>query len=187
MRGPGLLSLPLALALLVAAAPARAQPNAPAAQPLAPAPQPLAVERENTRAACTDHLDNDGDGHVDCDDQDCQDFTFCAQSLTAPARAESIAVLRGRGTTRVVVGAVLLSLGVVLGGVSAVLWIPGAASYQPFDGNADYQVAVSMDVVGVAMIGAGTTLLAIGAGNLAEARRPRLALEAAPGGIRLRF
>ena len=29
-----------------------------------------------------------------------------------------------------------------------------------------------MDVIGVALLGGGTALLAIGAGNLAEARRP---------------
>ena len=33
---------------------------------------------ENTKATCQDGLDNDHDGHVDCADQDCQDFVFCA-------------------------------------------------------------------------------------------------------------
>ncbi|MDD5308341.1 MAG: hypothetical protein PHU25_13555 [Deltaproteobacteria bacterium] len=32
---------------------------------------------ENTLAACQDGIDNDGDGHVDCDDQDCEIFAVC--------------------------------------------------------------------------------------------------------------
>jgi hypothetical protein len=32
---------------------------------------------ENTIALCQDDADNDGDGHVDCDDQDCTIFAIC--------------------------------------------------------------------------------------------------------------
>jgi hypothetical protein len=167
MRGPGL----LILAALVTATPAFAQDPSPAA--------------ENTRAACTDGHDNDADGHVDCDDQDCQDFTFCAaQRPTATAAgANDLATLRGRGTTRVVIGAVLLSLGLVVGGTSALLWVAGKDGYG-FDTY--YAGGTAMDVIGLAMIGGGTALLAIGAGNLAEARRPpRVAL--GPNSLAVRF
>lgn len=167
MRGPGL----LALALFVAASPAWAQDPPPA---------------ENTRAACTDGRDNDNDGHVDCDDQDCQDFVFCAQSLGAPnggARAlaghapiDELARTRGRGTTFIVVGAVLLSLGVVVGGTSSLLWINGGSEY--------VAGGIGMDVSGAALLGTGTALLAIGAGKLAEARRPKLAFGATSVGLR---
>jgi hypothetical protein len=162
MRGPGL----LILAALVTATPAFAQDPPPA---------------ENTRAACTDGHDNDGDGHVDCDDQDCQDFTFCASArAAAPAGATDLAQLRGRGTTRVVVGAVLLSVGLITAGVSALLWVE--SSGYGFDA---YEAGgTAMDVLGLAMIGGGTALLAIGAGNLAEARRPRLALGLTSLGVR---
>jgi hypothetical protein len=34
---------------------------------------------ENTLQRCTDGLDNDGDGHVDCADQDCLVFAVCSQ------------------------------------------------------------------------------------------------------------
>jgi hypothetical protein len=34
--------------------------------------------RENTVDACRDNLDNDGDGHTDCVDQDCWVFVLCA-------------------------------------------------------------------------------------------------------------
>ena len=164
MRAPGL----LALAFFVAASPAWAQDPLPAA--------------ENTRAACTDGRDNDGDGHVDCDDQDCQDFVFCAQqnggtrALGAHAPVDELARTRGRGTTFIVVGSVLLSLGVVVGGTSSLLWISG--------GGDQVAGAIGMDVSGAALLATGTALLAVGAGKLAEARRPRLALSASSVGIR---
>ena len=34
--------------------------------------------QENTLAACSDGVDNDGDAYVDCDDQDCSIFAVCA-------------------------------------------------------------------------------------------------------------
>ena len=33
---------------------------------------------ENTAAACQDRIDNDGDGYVDCRDQDCGAIVTCA-------------------------------------------------------------------------------------------------------------
>jgi len=48
-----------------------------------PAPDPDATDTpvecvptgdENTEAACGDHIDNDCDGYIDCDDWDCDDF-----------------------------------------------------------------------------------------------------------------
>jgi hypothetical protein len=49
-----------------------AAPADVAAEPTAPAPVP-----ENTLELCQDKTDNDGDGHVDCADQDCEVFTLC--------------------------------------------------------------------------------------------------------------
>ncbi len=34
-------------------------------------------ELENTGETCSDNMDNDGDGQVDCQDQDCEVFVFC--------------------------------------------------------------------------------------------------------------
>lgn len=35
------------------------------------------AQTENTAQTCQDGSDNDGDGHVDCGDQDCSAFVFC--------------------------------------------------------------------------------------------------------------
>jgi hypothetical protein len=66
--------------------------------------------------------------------------------------------------------------------LSALPWTYGSGHY--LESSPGMQGAIAMDVVGVAMIGAGTTLLAIGAGNLAEARRPKLTLSASAVGVR---
>ena len=69
-----------AAALLLAAASAAAQEK-PAAPPL----------RESAFADCQDGADNDGDGHVDCADQDCGIYAMCvcAGSEAAPPAAEA--------------------------------------------------------------------------------------------------
>lgn len=48
-------------------------------------PEPTLV-RENTLEGCRDGQDNDGDGHVDCDDQDCEIYTICLEK-PAPQKA----------------------------------------------------------------------------------------------------
>src|SRR5262249_35990411 len=111
-------------------------------------------------------------------------FTFCAAATARSGSApDDLARLRARGTTRVVIGAVVLSLGIILGGTSAALWIAGSG--YSFDYNTDYKVAVAMDVVGFAAIGAVTAVLALGAGDLASARRPKVAF--GPTSFSVRF
>src|SRR5262249_30989368 len=130
------------------------------------APARADAEPENTRSACTDGRDNDGDGHVDCADQDCQDFNFCAPVAARGGPPDDLARLRGRGTTRVIVGAVLLSLGVLFGATSAAVWV--VTDYGLIAG-------LPMDVLGLGLIAGGTALLAMGGGDLATARRPKVA------------
>lgn len=51
-----------------------------------------APSEERSNAACTDRLDNDGDGRVDCDDPDCRDADACGSAT------DSGALDRGPGT-----------------------------------------------------------------------------------------
>jgi hypothetical protein len=44
----------------------------------------LMQQPERTAALCADNLDNDGDGRVDCADQDCWQFAFCRDSGPMP-------------------------------------------------------------------------------------------------------
>ena len=45
---------------------------------------------ENSVARCEDGEDNDGDSHLDCDDQDCQIFAICVTSLTRRSRNQEV-------------------------------------------------------------------------------------------------
>ena len=45
----------------------------------AAAETPADIESENTVEACQDKVDNDGDAHIDCDDQDCEVFALCVK------------------------------------------------------------------------------------------------------------
>ena len=153
MRGPGL----LLLAFFVAATPAWAQE--PAGSPDNPrgAAAPAVVDWSPSSGKPSEEL---------------------------VRRSDELARLRGRGTTRVVIGAVMLAIGVVLAGVSTELWVAGdtATGYVNEGFNAYYQGAVAMDTIAFGLIGGGTSLLAIGAGNIAEAKRPRLFFGAASVG-----
>jgi len=58
-----------------------------------PEPAEAAYEPEDTLAACGDEKDNDGDGHVDCYDQDCEIYAVCVsppekdKKMTGPVTA----------------------------------------------------------------------------------------------------
>jgi len=98
-----ILTLVVLCAVALTASPAAAQKRgasrtAPAAEP-APCtcPEeeaPAAPLREGGLAECTDGIDNDGDGHLDCTDQDCEIYAVCAVPSAAafepPAQAASV-------------------------------------------------------------------------------------------------
>jgi len=128
------------------------------------------LSTENTKQACTDGVDNDGDGRVDCADQDCWDLLICAPAHGAPAPE------RKSGYTKVVLGAILLPLGFIVGGVSSVGWIYGTRTGRDSERNALYGVGGTLDVLALAGIAAGTALLAIGVGDVAGSHDKRATL-----------
>jgi hypothetical protein len=79
------------MALMLLASPAAAkkkqaaEPEEPTEEVEAKCPEPTLVQ-ENTLVGCRDNKDNDGDGHVDCKDQDCEIYAMCLRpQATAPA------------------------------------------------------------------------------------------------------
>ncbi len=61
---------------------------APVAEP-EPTP-PVPPPAEDTVDACRDGVDNDGDSHVDCDDQDCEIYAICVQQPETPPSEENV-------------------------------------------------------------------------------------------------
>ena len=53
-------------------------------------PEPTLVQ-ENTLEGCRDRQDNDGDGHVDCDDQDCEIYAMCLEQPAPQKEPQQIA------------------------------------------------------------------------------------------------
>jgi hypothetical protein len=145
---------------------------------------PALAETENTRQLCSDHADNDGDGRVDCADQDCWDLTICANLVPGSSTPATVAQ-RKSGYTRLVLGAVLLPLGVIVAAASAGPFVVGAGTSREADRYALYGVGGAMDALGLVGIAAGTALLALGVGDIAASHDRHVQL--APSSLRVTF
>jgi hypothetical protein len=139
---------------------------------------------ENTKQACTDGVDNDGDGHVDCGDQDCWDLTLCA-NMAPGTPLPGAPSPRKSGTTKLVLGAILLPLGVIIAAASAGPFVAAAGADSNSTRYQLYGVGGAMDGVGLIGMAAGTALLAVGAGELAASRERRVSL--GPTSLRVTF
>jgi hypothetical protein len=64
----------------------------PGGEPAAAVEEPVGddagFEAENTPERCSDQLDNDEDGYVDCEDQDCEIFAICVKRPAAAPQAK---------------------------------------------------------------------------------------------------
>lgn len=145
---------------------------------------------ENTSAACRDGSDNDGDAHIDCDDQDCWEFVFCESTAsrmgdeaaeTAGGSAEDdsdggdagessdeAAVVDGveqeRGRGALVTGVVFASLGTLClatGGLMALAWD---------EADAWYTASIALFGIGGAQLLAGVILSAVGGAMMRRTR-----------------
>jgi hypothetical protein len=141
-------------------------------------------QSEETRMQCTDGIDNDGDGRVDCADTDCLPFAFCQHSglnLAQVERAPTEPRPFDRARAQMNTGITLVSLGVIAVGSSAALWAlihftPGidsdsdhgfascgsSSSVCDFHSNDSGFLAgaLVLDLVGIASIGVGGWLIA---------------------------
>jgi hypothetical protein len=82
MKNPLLLALLTSLLVSTVALAQKKKKKAPPPEP------PAEVVQENTQALCQDGEDNDQDGFIDCDDQDCQVLVACATE-EAPAASQA--------------------------------------------------------------------------------------------------
>ncbi len=76
----------------------------------------LVVQAENTAAACQDGVDNDRDGHVDCQDQDCGMIVTCANAgprlpgPLPPRPVRSVGTGRGMAVSGIIVSSIGLAM-----------------------------------------------------------------------------
>lgn len=156
---------------------------------------------ENTSAACRDSEDNDGDAHIDCDDQDCWEFVFCESTASRmgdeasetavssteddgaggdgsegpddAAAVDGVEAERGRGA--LVTGVVFASLGTLClatGGLMALAWD---------DADAWYTASIALFGVGGAQLLAGVILSAVGGAMMRQTRAESSSQEARRG------
>lgn len=64
---------------------------------------------ESTSAQCKDGKDNDGDGYIDCKDQDCQGFKFCGKPDGGPKDGPADKTAKDTATTDIPVGDTLVT------------------------------------------------------------------------------
>lgn len=139
------------LSLLLAPVLGLAQEGAvPVPQTVPPAAM---LVQENTLQLCGDNFDNDGDGFVDCDDQDCG-ATLACQSRHRGAKA------RKKAMTELTIGRIFLPVGFVIAGVSTPLWFAGNDTGGGLSGQ--QQAAIALDVLGGALVISGAVLVAVG-------------------------
>ncbi len=96
MKRPILILVCLTIVALVSSpASAKKKKNVEPAEPVEEVtnecPEPILVQ-ENTLDGCSDKQDNDGDGHLDCDDQDCEIYAICLEQPAPPEAPERILV-----------------------------------------------------------------------------------------------
>lgn len=134
---------------------------------------------ENTLAACTDHLDNDLDGHEDCEDQDCFPFSICERAKSAPQAvvAPRPPVVTSRGRVRLVAGSLMLGFGFLALVASVGPWYVQA----PLRGSDEKGTKIGLiaggavlDVLGLGLSAAGATFVALGAGEVHSVKQTKV-------------
>jgi hypothetical protein len=157
---------------------------------------------ENNPQACHDGVDNDGNGYVDCYDQQCAPFCQPQQQYAPPPQqyqqpppqqyqqpppgygqpyGQPPPIAPSTGLGALVTGAILLPLGIIFIAISVPLWNDGCgAGHYCFDDaffhSSDYNNAagaLALDLLGIPFVIVGLILLPIGAAKYARYRRWR--------------
>jgi hypothetical protein len=152
---------------------------------------------ESTPEACSDRVDNDGDGAVDCYDADCRGFAFCQQAAPPPGYQPPppgyqppppgyqppptyyvprpvynyVQPPPPKGVADVIVGFVLLGMGLALGIGSYPLWDVAFSGSGLFSSSTktNYLIgAIIADIFATGMLIVGVILVPSGFGKMAR-------------------
>jgi hypothetical protein len=145
---------------------------------------------ETTPEACSDRVDNDGDGFVDCYDADCRGFAFCQQPPPPPQYQPAyqppppppnyyaprpvynyVAPPPPKGVADVIVGFIMLGLGLGFGIGSYPLWDVAFSGSGLFSSSTktNYLIgAIILDIFATGMLIVGVILVPSGFGKMAR-------------------
>jgi hypothetical protein len=151
---------------------------------------------ENSPEACSDRVDNDGNGYVDCNDPGCRNFAFCQQAAPppgyqppppgypppppgypppppgyAPPGYTYQQPPPPKGVGDVIAGFILLGVGIIFIGVSIPFWQSAYSPRYTVSFVADVAIAASFDILGTVMLIIGAILVPSGFGKMARYKR----------------
>ncbi len=144
---------------------------------------------ESTPEACSDRVDNDGDGYVDCYDPDCRGFAFCQPQAPPPGYQQPPPGYQPpppgyyqqpvyappapppKGVVDVIVGFVMLGVGLALGIGSYPLWevaLSGSTFFVSANKTGYLIGAIVCDIFATGMLVVGMILVPSGFGKMAK-------------------
>jgi hypothetical protein len=138
-----------------------------------------AASSEDSPRACNDHIDNDRNGLVDCDDPKCNGIGHCRMTLVDP---EMDAPTTGKGT--LTAGILMLVIGPALAGASAAVYVDGLAQHETGRRSLELAMGGILTAAGAALAISGVVLVYKGWHRYKEDVEMGLAL--APNKINLR-
>jgi hypothetical protein len=109
---------------------------------------------EETAAQCRDHLDNDHNGLVDCDDPKCGILPQCRLSLIDPLADQP---LTGKG--QVTAGIMMLVFGPALAGVSSAVYLDAESQSSSSKRTLEFTMGGVLTAAGAALAITGVALV----------------------------
>jgi hypothetical protein len=138
---------------------------------------------EMTPAQCSDHIDNDGDGRVDCADPKCASTSVCRQLQLVEVESEG----RLSPKSQIAAGAILIAVGPLLAGVSIPVFADARSQPTLEKGGVEYAMGAIMCAAGAALSITGATTLRKGLRRHREDVEMGIAFGPTHLGMRLRF
>jgi hypothetical protein len=137
---------------------------------------------ESTPVECSDGVDNDGNGYVDCDDMKCKGVGKCPALIIESTGEEKLTP-----RAQIIAGSIMLILGPALSGSSAVVFLDAADQKISSKRIVEYVIGGVMSAAGLAIAISGATLVRKGVRRHREDVEMGLTVSAAKLGYYVTF
>jgi hypothetical protein len=138
---------------------------------------------EMTPEQCSDHLDNDGDGRIDCADPKCASIGVCRALQVVDVESEG----RLNPKSQIAAGAILIAVGPLLVGASVPVFTDARSQPQLSKSGVEYAMGAILCAAGGALSITGATTLRKGIRRHREDVEMGIAMGPTHLGLRLRF
>jgi len=138
---------------------------------------------EMTPEQCSDHIDNDGDGRIDCADSDCASVGACRGLQLVDIESDE----RLSPKAQITAGAILLAVGPALAGASVPVFTDARSQSTLSKAGVEYAMGAIMCAAGAALAITGAVTLKKGVRRHREDVEMGIALGPTKLDLRLRF